>query len=149
MSDLPTLAATLLANFVTVRIPRLVGLWTSPVAVPWPRHRPSLLPIAIAGESLILRCHRQSLHYRLLEEGHRAFFDRVEGGGPEGWRLHYFCLDPSTLSVLRDIGVGKVDPGDPVRFDPEAFVLCRLRQMERTGHLGRPDRWWDWESWIE
>jgi hypothetical protein len=65
MSDLPTLAATLLANFATVRIPRHEGLWTSPVADPWLRLRSSLLSIAVAGESLILGCHRQWLHYRL------------------------------------------------------------------------------------
>src|SRR4051812_5352417 len=44
------------------RIPRYEGLWTLPVAAPWPRLRPSLLSIAVAGESLILGCHRQWLH---------------------------------------------------------------------------------------
>jgi hypothetical protein len=147
MTDLPSLAATLLANFATVRVPRHEGLWASPVADPSPS--PNLLSIAVAGESLILRCYRQWLHYRLLEEGYRAFFDRVEGGGPDGWRLHFFCLNPSALSVLRRAGVGEIGPGDPVRFNPEAFVLWRLRQMERTGHLARRDSWWDWDSWIE
>jgi hypothetical protein len=146
MSDLPNLAATLLANFATVRIPRHEGLWTSPVGDP--KHHPSLLPIAVAGESLILGCYRQLLHHRLLVDGHCAFFDRVEGGGPDGWLLHFFCLDPLAFSALRGVGMGEFGPGDPGRFDPEAFVLCRLRQMERTGHLGRPDEWWDWDSWI-
>ena len=104
MPDLPALASTLLAHFATVRIPRNEGLWTSPVADPWPMLRPSLLSIAVAGESLNLGCHRQWLHSCLLEQGHRAFFDRIEGGGPDGWRLHFFCLDPSTLSVLRRRG---------------------------------------------
>ena len=149
MSDLMTLAATLLANFATVRIPRYDALWTFPVADPRPKLRPNLMSIAVAGESLILGCHRQWLHHRLLEKGHGAFFDRVEGGGPDGWRLHFFCLDPSAPSVLQDAGVGGFGPGDPARFDAEAFVLRRLRQLERTGHLGRPDRWWDWNSWIE
>jgi hypothetical protein len=149
MSDLPTLAATLLANIATVRIPRYEGLWTLPIAAQWPRLRPSLLSIAAAGESLILGCYRQWLHSCLLEQGHHAFFDRVEGGGPAGWRLHFFCLDPSALSVLRNVCVGECRPGDPATFDPEAFVLRRLLQMERTGHLGRPNEWWDWASWIE
>ena len=60
-----------------------------------------------------------------------------------------FCLDPSALSVLRNVCVGECRPRDPATFDPEAFVLRRLRQMERTGHLGRPDTSWDWESMIE
>jgi len=149
MSDLPTLAATLLANFATVHIPRYEDLWTSPVADPWPRLRPSLLSIAVAGESLILGCHRQWLHHHLLEQGHRAFFDRIEGGGPDGWRLHFFCLDRSALSVLRGVSVGEFSPGNPATFNPEAFVLRRLRQMEKTGHLGRSDEWWEWDSWIE
>jgi hypothetical protein len=123
MRDLPTLAATLLANFATLRIPRCEGLWTSPTGDPWPRHRSNLLSIAAAGESLILGCHRQWLHSCLLQQGHHAFFDRVEGGGPEGWRLHFFCLDPSALSVLRNVCVGECRPGDPATFDPEAFVL--------------------------
>jgi hypothetical protein len=148
MPDLPNLAATLLAIFATVRIPASPGLRARPVAALPPRLRPSLLSMAVAGESLILGCHRQWLHSCLLEQGHRAFFDRIEGGGPDGWRLDFFCLDPSALSVLRDADVGEFGPGDPSRFNPEAFVLRRLRQMERTGHLGRPDEWWDWDSWI-
>jgi hypothetical protein len=149
MSDLPTLAATLLANFATVRIPRYEGRRTSPVADPWPRLRGKLRASTVAAETLIIRCHRQCLQHQLLEQGHCAFFDRMEGGGPDEWRLHFFCLYPSALSVLRDVGVGEFGRGDPATFDPEAFVLRRLRQLERTGHLGRPDRWWDWNSWIE
>ena len=132
-----------------MHIPRYEDLWTSPVAGPWPRLRPCLLSIAVAGESLILGCHRQWLHHHLLEQGHRAFFDRIEGGGPDGWRLHFFCLDRSVLSVLRGVSVGEFSPGNPATFNPEAFVLRRLRQMEKTGHLGRSDEWWEWDSWIE
>ena len=47
-----------------------------------------------------MSCHRQHHQYRLLEQGHRAFFDRVEGGGSDGWRFHFFCLDPAAASVL-------------------------------------------------
>ena len=149
MPDLLTLAATLLANFATVRIPRCEGLQTLPVADLWPRLRGKLRASTVAAEMLIIRCHRQCLHHQLLEQGHCAFFDRIEGGGPDEWRLHFFCLDPFALSALRDVRVGEFGPGDPATFDPERFVLCRLRQMERTGHLGRPDGWWDWDTWIE
>jgi hypothetical protein len=144
MSDLPTLAATLLANFVTVRITTSPGLWMWPVATPSPRLRAKLLADTVAAETLIIRCHRQCLQHQLLEQGHRAFFDCIEGGGSDGWRLHFFCLDPSALSVLRDADVGEFGAGDPARLDPEAFVLRRLRQMERIGHLGRAE-WWDWD----
>ena len=52
MSDLPTLAATLLANFATVRIPRCESLWISSVPNPSPKHRYRFLSRALAGETL-------------------------------------------------------------------------------------------------
>jgi hypothetical protein len=145
MSDLPILAATLLANFATVRIPRCESLWISSVPNPSPKHRYRLLSRALAGETLIMSFHRQHLRYRLLEPGHHAFFDRIEGGGPDGWRLHFFCLDRAAVSVLYDLGVGACGPGNAVTFDPEQFVMHRLRQLERTGRLDTPDGWWDWD----
>ena len=146
MSDLQTLAATLLANFATVRIPRCESLWISSVPTPSPKHRCRLLSRALAGETLIMSCHRQHHQYRLLEQGHRAFFDRVEGGGSDGWRFHFFCLDPAAVSVLYDVGVGVCGPGNAVTFDPEQFVMHRLLQLERIGRLNTPDGWWDWDS---
>jgi hypothetical protein len=145
MSHLPTLAATLLTNFATVRIPRCESLWISSVPNPSPKHRYRLLSCALARETFIMSCHRQHLQHRLLEEGHRAFFDRIEGVGSDGWRLHFFCRDPAAVSVLRNIGVGKFGPGNAVTFDPEQFVMHRLRQLERTGRLDTPDGWWDWD----
>ena len=146
MSDLQTLAATLLANFATVRIPRCESLWISSVPNPSPKHRYRLLSRALAGETLIMNCHRQHLRYRLLEPGHHAFFDRIEGGGPDGWRFHFFCLDQTAVSVLYNIGVGECGPGNAVTFDPEQFVMHRLSQLERTGRLNTPDGWWDWDA---
>ena len=146
MSDLQTLAANLLANFATVRIPRCESLWISSVPNPSPKHRYRLLSRALAGETLIMNCHRQHLQYRLLEQGHRAFFDRVEGGGPKGWRLHFFCLDPAALSILYDVGVGVCGPGKAATFDAEQFVMHRVLQLERIGRLNTPDGWWDWDS---
>ena len=147
MNDLPTLAATLLTNFATVRIARCESLWIRPVPDPTPpRHRHKLLSRALARETLIMNCHRQHLQHRLLEQGHRAFFDRMEGSGPDGWRLHFFCLDPAAVSVLYDVGVGACGPGKAVTFCPEQFVMHRLGQLERTGRLDKPDEWWDWNS---
>ncbi len=57
----------------------------------------------------------------------------------------------SSVSILRlspyctDIGVGECGPGKAVTFDPEQFVMHRLRQLERTGRLDMPDGWWDWD----
>ena len=146
MSDLPILAATLLANFATLRIPRCDSLWISSVPDLSPEHRYRSLARALAGENLIMKCHRQHLQHRLLEQGHRAFFDRIEGGGPDGWRLHFFCLDRAAISVLHDVGVGECGPGNAVTFDPEQFVMHRLGQLERTGRLDTPYGWWDWDA---
>jgi hypothetical protein len=143
MTDLATIAATLSANFATVRIPRCERLWAWPMADPSPRLHARLLDTALAGETLIGGCHRQCVRWHLLEAGHRAFFDRMEGGGRYGWRLHFFCLDPSAVLLLHGIPAGECGPGDPVTFDAKKFVLHHLRRLERMGLLGTPDRWWD------
>jgi hypothetical protein len=129
MSNLQTLAATLLTNFATVRIPRCESLWISSVPNPSPKHRIRLLSRALAGETLIMSCHRQHLRYRLLEPGHRAFFDRIEGGGPDGWRFHFFCLDQTAVSVLYNIGVGECGTGNAVTFDPRAVKCSQLKHQ--------------------
>ena len=82
-----------------------------------------------------MSCHRQHLQHRLLYQGHREFFDRLEGGGPDGWRLHFFCRDRAAIGVLYNIGVGECGPGNAVTFDPEQFVMDRLDQLDRTGRL--------------
>ena len=141
MTDLPTLAAILLANFVTIRVPLYEPRWAEP--------RPEL-PIeayyrsraaSLRVEHLIPRCHRQHLRILLLDAGNRAFFDRLEGGGPEGWRLHFFCLDPSTITALSDSDIGTCGPGDTT-FDAEEFVAHRLRQLQRADRLDQPDKRW-------
>src|ERR1700719_2420090 len=111
MTDLPTLAATLLTNFTTVRIPRR----ERPCSWPDPdlslrRHIESR-SIALARERLFADCHRHLLRQLLLDDGHRAFFDRIEGDGSDGWRLHFFCFDPSAATVLHAAGIGEAGPG--------------------------------------
>jgi hypothetical protein len=141
MTDITPIAAALLANFATVRIPKCERLWTWPVDDSSPRLRARLLADALAGGTLIGGCYRQHVRCHLLEAGYRAFFDRIEGGGTDGWRLHFFCLDPSAIQLLHDIPVGQCGPGDPVTFDPERFVLHHLRRLERSGQLATPDKW--------
>jgi hypothetical protein len=142
MTDLASIATTLLANFATVRIPRCERLWAWPEPDPSPRLRLRLVANALAGETLIGSCYRQCVRCHLLEAGHRAFFDRIEGGGPDGWRLHFFCLDPAAVALLSGIGLGQCGPGDPVSFDAENFVMHHLHRLERSGQLATPDRWW-------
>jgi hypothetical protein len=143
MTDPASIAATLLANFATVRIPRCERLWTWLEADSSLRLRSRLLETALAGETLIGSCYRQCVRCHLLEAGYRAFFDRMEGGGADGWRLHFFCLDPSAIQLLHRIPVGQCDPGNPMTFDAEKFVAHHLRRLERQGMLGTRDRWWD------
>jgi hypothetical protein len=141
MTDLPIFAATLLANFTTVRIPRHGHRWTPAPDLSLRRHIESR-SIALAGEHLVAECQRHLLRQRLLDDGHPAFFDEVEGDGPDGWRLHFFCLDPSAVTVLHAAGVGEVGPGETVHFDAEEFVIRRLRQLERSGRLDKSCDWW-------
>lgn len=143
MTDLAPIAATLLANSATVRIPRCERLWTSPEPDPSPRLGERLLETTLAGETLIGSCYRQCVRCHLLEAGHSAFFDRMEGGGPDGWRLHFFCLDPSAIKLLHRIPVGQCGPANPMTFDPDRFVMHHLRRLERQGLLGAPHKWWD------
>ena len=51
MSDFQTLAATILANFTTVRIPRRENLWISAVPNPSPKHLHRLRSRARTGRS--------------------------------------------------------------------------------------------------
>jgi hypothetical protein len=145
--DLETLTATRLANFATVRIARCLGLWTRSVADPLPPRRSRSRSNAVAAEVLIVRCHRGHLRGCLLEQGHRAFFERVEVCGSDGWRLQFFSLYP-VISVLDAVGVGECVPGVSAAFELEKFVLHRLPQMEGCGYLARTNDWWDWESCI-
>ena len=146
MSDLQILATTILANFTTARIPRCESLWTCSIPDPSPKRLHRLRSRALTRETFIMNCHRRHLQHRLLERGHRAFFDRIEGGGPDGWRLHFFCHDTEAVGVLYDVGVGVCGPGSAVNFDAEQFIMYRLCQLERTDRLHSPDGWWDWNS---
>jgi hypothetical protein len=144
MTDLTILASALLANYATVRLRKCERLWTWPVSdPPFPLHC-KLLEIATRGQNLILACNCQYLRQRLLDDGYRCFFDRLEGDGPDGWLLHFFCLDPSAVTALHDAGFGDCGPGDPARFNAKDFVMMRLRQLERCGRLSKPNDWWWW-----
>ena len=141
MTDLPTLAATLLSNFATVRIPRCESLWTAFDTDRSLERRCRSLAIAMRAEMINVGCHRLCLRQHLLDAGHRAFLDHIEGVGPDGWRVHFFLLDPEGVAVLRDAGLGECHPGDPVAFNAEEFITRRLRQLENTDRLNKPNDW--------
>ena len=137
MTNLSTLAATLLTNFATIRLPTCERLWTWPVS-------DRSLDLQCKVLEITLGCNRLYLRQRLLDDGYRAFFDRLEGDGPHGWRLHFFCLDRSAVTALHDADPGECGPGEPVRFDAEEFVIRRLRQLERCGRIAKPTDWCWW-----
>jgi hypothetical protein len=132
MTDLPTLAATLLANYRTIRVPASgdhskasedhCGQPTRPPP-DWFQTVKARRAARRAAE--IYRCH---LRRELVEHGYHRFFHHLEADPEGGWRLHFFVADEPALSILADINEGQCGPGDPVDFDPEQFV---------TEHLGR------------
>ena len=129
MTDLPTLAATLLANFRTIHFPRSEDRSTPPVP-----GRPDWFATAKArrAERLAVEAYRRQLRQR-LHDGHHRFLDHLEPDPEGGWRLHIFVEDDGALSLLDGITDQECGPGDPVSFDPEQFV------MERLGYLNQSD----------
>ena len=122
MTDLPTLAATLLTNFATVRIPSASG---SGHGRSQTRHSASTsIAVDRVGRSSAWAAIASLLRQHLLDDGHRAFFDRIEGDGPDGWRLHFFCLDPRPVTVLHAAELGECGPGDPVTFRRQRNSSC-------------------------
>jgi hypothetical protein len=121
MSDLQTVARHLLANFRTIRLPA---------------EAPNLEPTdwwAVAkarrAEKRVLYDLRDRLR-RVLNQHRHQFIDYQEPDPEGGWRFHVFVLEEDALALLDDIDGVRCDPGDPVEFDPEAFVIERLRELE-------------------
>ena len=50
------------------------------------------------------------------------------------WRLHILVLDEGALPLLDGIDGRRCESGDPVDFDPEEFVIERLREWIVAGH---------------
>jgi hypothetical protein len=125
MTDIETLANSLLANFRTVRIPA-DALPTRPDLQPtdwWAMAKAQL------AEKRVLYDLRDRLRRILIQHRHR-FIDRVEPDPEGGWRIHIFVLDEDALAHLDGIDGTRCEPGDPLDFDPEEFVIERLRELE-------------------
>jgi hypothetical protein len=127
MTDLATLAGTLLANFRAVRVP-------APNIV---RPKPGRVGGGIGAASREAGSIRLPRSYPPVPDraGYR-FLDCPEADPDDEWRLHIFIADHAGLSFLEEVTFGACSPGDPVDFDPEEFVRDRLRDCrwanERT-----------------
>ena len=122
MTDLADLAATLLANFRTVRIaaqnddPAPSGDWWGAVK-------------ARRAEKLAVYAHRDHIRRELVRQGHHRFLHHLEPDEDGGWRLHLFFANDDAMSLLDEITEGRCGAGDPVTFDPEAFVREQLSRL--------------------
>jgi hypothetical protein len=124
-----TLAATLLANFRTIRFPAFDDRSTPPSTVPdW-----FAKAKARCSDRRAVDAYRQRLRRELVAHGHRLFLDHLEPDPEGGWRLHIFVADDHALSIVANFSEGRFGPGDPVDFDPEEFVTDHFNRMERLG----------------
>jgi hypothetical protein len=125
MSDLQTLARHLLANFRTIRLPAE----TPPVQ---PDSQPPdwwAMAKARRAEKRVFYNLRDDIR-RVLNQHRHRFIDCQEPDPDGGWRFHVFVLDDNALALLDGIDDRRCEPGDPVDFDPEEFVIERLRELE-------------------
>ena len=142
MTDIPTLLAVLLANSITVQIPRLkpaLGLLDEPLSA----RRIQLLSTAARTDWLIIQCHRTRIRSILAESGHIKFIDRIEADQYNGWLIRFFCLDEEAVGLIADACGGGYGSDLPTTFDPQRFILARLRNLQRVGKLERQTPWWD------
>jgi hypothetical protein len=127
MTDLLTLAATLLANFRTIRLPPDdQPRQPSPSAPNWlqlAKARLASRRAAYAARDRILR--------ELVAQGYHRFLHHVEPDPLGGWRLHLFAADAGAIPLLERIADGKIASGQPVDFNPEEFLKERLRRLQR------------------
>jgi hypothetical protein len=119
MTDLATLAATLLANFRTARIPAPVRPEGQPTDW-WGRIK------ARGAANRAAYAYRDRLCQELVEHGCRRFLDRMESDPAGGWRLHFFLSDETALTLLDELTEGAFGPGDAVSFNARRFVAERI-----------------------
>jgi hypothetical protein len=122
MTDLATLAATLLSNFRTVHIPSSGHLEGRPGDW-WAK------ATARRADSRAACACRDRLRRLLVEHGHHRFLHHLEPDPNGGWLLHIFAANNAVLALLDEVAEGECGPGDPVKFDPNEFVSARLRHL--------------------
>jgi len=141
VTDLSTLTAALMTNFVTVRFRRIGPEWD------WPR---PLSDSEFRRMEQGMRTERQICHYRraglrtaLGLAGYHRFFDYIEGDIIGDWRLHVFSADTDAVALVAENTDGIVGPGAPIDFDPPEFVGQRLQCLEKYDRLTGGYAWWD------
>ena len=99
MSDLADLAASLLANFCTIRI----------LASERPEEQPTdwwAKAKARRAESRAAYAYRDRLRRLLVERGHHRFLHHLEPDPEGGWRLHFFVAEVAALTSLDELAEG-------------------------------------------
>ena len=125
MTEIETLANNLLANFRTIRLPA--------DALP---ARPNFSPTDWWATTKALRAEKRAVYdlrdrlRHILIEHRQPFIDRLEPDPEGGWRIHIFVLDEDALALINGTDSWHLGSGDPVDFDPEEFVIERLRELE-------------------
>ena len=134
MTDLLTLATTLLTNFRTIRLPRSGDcLPRSATHSGWWQAAKARIADRRAAYA-----YRDELRAALFDHGHRRFFDHLEPDTEAGWRLHLFFADDAAVALLDEIGGELCVLGDPVALDPEECVRERLGDWIARGII-EPD----------
>jgi hypothetical protein len=125
MTDIETLANSLLANFRTIRLPAdALPARPDPETTDW-----WAIAKARRDEKRVLYELRDRLR-RALNQHRHQFIDLVEPDPEGGWRIHIFALDADALVLLDGISDQRCEPGDPVDFDPEEFIIEWLREVD-------------------
>ena len=125
MTDIETLTRKLLANYRTFHLP------AEPLPTP-----PNPPPVDWWWAAKARRAEKRTLYdtrdriRRILNRRRQPFVDGHEPDPEGGWRLHIFVLDEAALALLVGIDGAHADRGDPVDFDPEAFIIERLRELD-------------------
>jgi hypothetical protein len=137
MIDPPTLAANLLANFRTIRLPpsKPDGRGTGDCSGQVIQSPPDWMTIAKArrADDRAAEACRDRIRRALVEHGHHQFLHYLEPDPAGGWRLHLFVADDHALLLVDEFTDARIVAGAPASFDPEEFV------MQRLGRLVWPD----------
>ena len=134
MTDLLTLATTMLGNFRTIRIPSPDDcLPRRPTHLDWWQ----VAKARIAARRTA-HAYRDEVRAALVRLGHRRVLDNLEPDPEGGWRLHLFLGDDAAVSVLEEIANELCVLGDPLTLDPEEFVREQLGDWIERGII-QPD----------
>src|ERR1700722_483278 len=122
MTDLPMRAASLFANFRTIRFPMTEEcVPRSPTHWEWWRAAKAEYTAAQTVHD-----YRQRLRLDLITHGLRLSLDHVEPDPDGGWRLHIFVADAAAVLLLNGITDERCGAGDPASFNPEEFIRTQL-----------------------